>query len=144
MPEANRFANYHVCYYFKIRHSVNNFFTAVYYQRRSPPADETYFLVDLQLQIVHFHFDNAITIPKASLLIILFVTDRFKLQGIMLLFVLMYQWKWIIGWNHLFRFYKINSTDVSYAVKVVASVGLECLITMRVFLKYFLLGPRVD
>lgn len=97
MPEANGFANYHVCYDFKIRHSVNNFLPAVYYQRRSGPAGETYFLVDLQLQIVHLHFDNAITIPKVPVFIIFFVTDRFKLQGIMLLFVRIYQGKWIIG-----------------------------------------------
>ena len=97
MPEANGFANYHVCYDFKIRHSVNNFFNAVYYLRRVGPADGMYFLVDLQQQIVHLHFDNAITIPKVSVFIILFVADRFKLQGIMLLFVRMCQWKWIIG-----------------------------------------------
>lgn len=29
-------------------------------------------------------------------------------------------------------------------ITVVAFDGLECLITTRVFLKYFLLGPRVD
>lgn len=97
MPEANGFANYHVCYDFKIRHSVNNFFNAVCYLRRVGPAGGMYFLVDLQLQIVHLHFVHAITIPKVSVFIILFVIDRFKLRGIILLFVRMYQWKWIIG-----------------------------------------------
>ena len=105
-----------------------------------------YFLVDLQLQIVHLHFDNAITIPKVSLLImILFVADRFKLQDIMLLFVPHVSVEMDNRMKQWFRSSKIKSTDVSQLrVKVATSDGLECLITTRVFLKYFLLGPGVD